>query len=206
MFISYPEMAEIIAIIFDNNIYSQNQDFLPNRYFIQRNVIISIINKIFDVQTESKIGLFPICQEIKNKIITPTDNKQQLMNFIYNCDLCKNENLFLAFFQADQALQLTELTSKKLIIFLSSPITNFGHMIYILSNVAQKNIEMKIICFGDAIHFGNMASQELQMDNIQFLIITSSNYIEDKIYDFLTDNEYDDPELREALQKSIIER
>ena len=44
------------------------------------------------------------------------------------------------------------------------------------------------------------------MDNIQFLIITSSNYIEDKIYDFLTDNEYDDPELREALQKSIIER
>lgn len=199
-------MPEIIAIVVDNGIQSQNQDYLPSRITIQKETVFNILSRVFDGQTENKLGIFPTCQEIKNKIITPTGDKQYLNDFVFGLDLNKNLNFSLSLFQADQALQLSELTTKKLLVFLSSEVKEVGKLLGELGNIALKGITIKVICMGNANTFGAVAQEELQMENVQFLLLQPEPYVEDKINDFLLEEEYEDPELREALQKSMFEK
>ena len=199
-------MPEIVAIVVDNGISSQNQDYLPSRFAIQKETITSIINRMFDGSAENKLGIFPTCQEIKNKIITPTGDKQLLYDFIFELDLDKRLDYSLALFQADQALQLSELTTKKMLLFLSSPIEEFGKVLEEISNIATKGITLKIICMGESLIFGEMAREEFQIDHVDFLLLKPEHYVEDEVYAFLLDEHYEDPELKEALQKSMFEK
>lgn len=206
LFVFSPEMAEIIAIVLDNGIESQNQDYLPSRFFIQRDATVNIINQVFDDHTQSLLGIFPLCQEIKNKIITPTGEKQHLIDFVFACDLNKNMDHTLALFQADQAMQLSSLSTKKLLIFLSSPIVEFGRLLSEICTIALKGVEIKLVCFGDALNFGMVSQSEIQLPNVQVLTLENTANAEDALYDFLTEGEYEDPELKEALQKSMYEK
>ncbi|ORD93948.1 hypothetical protein ECANGB1_1353 [Enterospora canceri] len=205
LFICMP-MPEIIAIVLDNGIQSQNQDYLPSRYFIQKDATMNIINKVFEMGKESKIGVFPIFQNVKNRIVTPTENKQLLVDFVLACDLYKKPGHSLALYQADQALQLSELSNKRLLIFLSSKIDEFGKLLVEISTIAFKGVEIKVICFADAIEFGKMAQSELQLETVKFLVLDGNGDVEDQIYGFLTETEYEDEDLKEALQKSMFEK
>ena len=200
-------MPEIIGIVLDNGLQSQNQDYLPSRLTIQREVILNIIQKVFDEQNGNLLGIFPTCQEIKNRIITPTTDKQFLMDFTFEVDLNKNLDYSLALFQAEQALQLSELSSKKLLVFMSSPVTEFGKVLEELGNIAVKGITVKLVFMGDALEFGLLATSELDFPNVSTLVLQPGSFVEDQLSEFLADGEeIEDFELQEALQKSMYEK
>merc|ERR1712131_515722 len=196
-------MPEIVGVVLDNGIQSQNQDYLPSRLLLQREITNSIINKLIDRYSENMIGIFSLCQNVPNDIVTPTKLKQSLLDFLYRCNLSKKKNHSLALFQADQALQLSELSTKKLLIFMCSPVDEFGKTLIEITNIAFKGVDVKIVCFGDALPFGKMVTSEVQLPNVNVLLVEPNVNFEDVVYDFLiNDYQEEDPEFLEALEKS----
>ncbi|KAL6122810.1 hypothetical protein NUSPORA_00068 [Nucleospora cyclopteri] len=200
-------MPEIVGILLDNSLQSQNQDYLPSRIILQRDSINAVVSQLIQNHPENMVGIFPIAQRVKNNILTPTNLKQNLLNFLFRCDLETNVDHNLAFFQVDQALQLSEIKSKTLIVFLSSTIEEFGELLINITNIAIKGIEVKVICYGDAIEFGQIASSEIQMQNVKILVVEPTINFEESVFNLLRDdNQEEDAELLEVLEKSKYEK
>lgn len=201
-------MPEVAAVIFDNALNSQNQDYLPNRYILQKEVIDKLITKILESDEESLIGLIPIAQRENNDILTPSRVRQHLTTFIHQQDLCGRPNHLLALFQADHSLYISELSDKSLFVFLSSPIERSDELFANLLSVASKGVIIKAVCFADAIEFGNCLRGESSFDNLKVLIVGPEEDLNSKAFDFFSGGsaKYADPDLEEAIRRSLVEK
>lgn len=201
-------MPEITAVIFDNALNSQNQDYLPNRYILQKEVIDRLITKVLESDEESLIGLIPIAQRENNDILTPSRVRQHLTTFIHRQDLCNRPNHLLALFQADHSLYISELSEKTLFVFLSSPIESSDELFANLLSVASKGVTIKAVCFADAIEFGNCLRNESSFDNLRVLIVSPEEDFSSKVFDFFSGGgaKYVDPDLEEAIRRSLVEK
>ena len=190
-----PQMPEITTVIFDNALNSQNQDYFPSRIVLQKEVIEEMITRLLEANIENLIGLIPLGQKVPNDILTPTKSRPHISTFLHKTDLANILSHSLCFYQADQSLQVA---------FLSSPVEHFDEAFANLYNIVSKGVNVRIICFGDAIEFGYFLENELRFENFKCLIVESEQNFNEVVGNFLTSSyEIDDPELEEAIRRSL---
>lgn len=201
-------MPKIAAVIFDNALNSQNQDYLPNRFIIQKEVIENLVSGMLNTDEESLIGLIPLAQKEKNDILTPTREKNLLSTFSFHQDLWHNQDHAQALFQADRSIYISEISEKIIYIFLASPIKNSDEFFISLLSLASRGIILKIVCFGDAIEFGNCLISESGFENMTVLVVEKDEDFYTKAIDFFASggNIFYDADLEEAIKRSMVEK
>lgn len=206
MFIPMPEVA---TIIFDNSLASQNQDYLPSRYVLQKEVIDSLITRILENDSQSLIGLIPLSQKDRNDLITPTNSRKHLTTFLLQRDLFHGTNRKLSLFQADHSLRLSEYSEKTLYFFMSTEIENSDQFLIDLYEMAARGIIIKLVCFGETIDFGKVIiDQNAGFENLSVLVIGPEEDFNSRVNNFLIsgNQKYIDPDLEEAIRRSLLEK
>lgn len=197
-------MPEITTVVFDNALNSQNQDYFPSRFVLQKEIIDGMITQILENNIENLIGLIPLSQDVKNNILTPTKTRSLLSTFLHETDLVSVPDHVSSLFQADQSLNVGEYSSKTLICFLSSPVERFDETFVSIYGMVAKSISVRVVCFGDAVEFGNFIKKELNYDNFECLVIDKDQDFSETVGNFLLNSyEIDDPELKEAIKRSL---
>lgn len=198
-------MPEVVVVLFDNALSSQNQDYLPGRFILQKEIIDTVITNSFETDRESLVGLVPIAQKHKNDILTPTKHRPYLTKFLYKAELCGTSNYFLDLFQADQSLHVSELSTKKLFAFFSSPVQSVEELLSSLYMIASKGIIIKVICFGECVALGEMLAKEIDLENFECLILRDDNDFNNRVLQFFEARASSghDPELEEAIRRSL---
>jgi len=202
-------MPRTSIVVFDNALNSQNQDYLPSRFILQKEVIEQLITNLLEGDNESLIGLVPLAQKSANDVLTPTRLRHLLSSFAYQQDLYKNPDHLLALFQSDRSLHISQLSDKTLYIFLSTPVEKSDDVFINLLSMASKGIKVKAVCFGDAVEFGNCLQKESGFSNyIQTLIVHPEDDFNTSVLEFLLDGDskYADEDLEEAIRRSMVEK
>lgn len=202
-------MPQISTMIFDNALNSQNQDYLPSRYVLQKEIIDSLITQILDSDSQSLIGLIPIAQKDNNDILTPTRVRQHLSTFLHQRDLHDAPNHNLALFQADQSLNISELSDKIIFMLLGSPVQNSDEFLANIYNVATQGIIINVVCFGEAREFGTYLKEGTTFENLHVLLLSpEDNFNQDVLNFFANDGRggYIDRDLEEAIKRSMVEK
>lgn len=197
-------MPEVAVVFLDNALNSQNQDYLPSRFILQKEIIDTIITAILERDPESLIGLIPLAQNGQNDILTPTKNRPYLSTYLHKSDLQDSLNHTLSLYLAKQSFSTTELSTKTLVIFLCTPVENVEELMAELFDFANKDITIKLVCFGDCVELGYLLQQEIDTSNFSCLVLDSDNMFNDKVLSFLGSAEIEqDPELEEAIRRSL---
>lgn len=201
-------MPEVATIIFDNSLNSQNQDYLPSRYVLQKEVIDSLITRIFENDSQSLIGLIPLSQKDQNDIITPTNSRKHLTTFLLQRDLFYGENRALTVFQAERSLANSELSEKTLYFFMATAIQNADEFFVEICRLAANGTIIKIVCFAEAREFGMAIAAEEAFENLQVVIVNPEDDFNSKVNDFFVsgNTKYSDPDIDEAIRRSLIEK
>ncbi|KAI5176411.1 26S proteasome regulatory subunit N10 [Pancytospora epiphaga] len=197
-------MPEITVIILDNGYSSQNQDYLPSRFILQKDIADALVTRALEADSESIIGLIPLSQNIYNNILTPTKVRPYLSEFLAKLGLSSPYDANLSLYQADICLHIREYTTKHLVIFFSSPVTNEEEVLTNLYVIASKGIIVKVICFGDALKFGVTLTREIDFENFSCLCLTPDLNFDESVLSFLGSSmNICDPELEEAIKRSL---
>jgi len=162
----------------------------------------ALITRTFEADTESIIGVIPLAQEIGNNILTPTKIRPYLSEFLSKLGLAATAGA--ALYQADLCLHIREYSSKNLVIFLASPVSNDDEVLSSLYVIASKGITVKVICFGDALKFGATLKREIDFENFSCLCLEPTCSFDESVLSFLgTSMNIYDPELEEAIRRSL---
>lgn len=189
----------------DNGLSAQEQDYLPGRFLLQKEIIDSVITQALEMDPEGCIGIIPLAKANRNDIMTPTRARMHLSLFLDKCDLQREQNLTLSLFQAEKSFETKEFSNRTLIIFFCSPVSSVDEVIANLYGVAAKNITLHVICFGDASELGETLKKEVCFDNFHCLVVTPNQDFTDCVNSFLgnTLGTYD-PDLQEAIRQSLL--
>jgi len=197
-------MAEIYSIIFDNGFSAQNQDYMPGRIILQLEIMDVLITKILENDPMSQVGLIPLAQKEKNYILTPTNSRPRLSSFLHGIDLCKKLDHTLAILHGTQSVQSSELSSKTLAMMFCSPIENFDDIFTRIYTLAGTGINIRAVCFGDAVEMGNFLQSEIQLDNFKCIVLENDQDFDENVLGFLDDGMgTTDPALAEAIKRSL---
>ncbi|ORD97155.1 hypothetical protein HERIO_972 [Hepatospora eriocheir] len=201
--------ATVALVLVDNGIESQNQDYGASRIILQKGIVSDMINLLIAEELDNQLGIIPLYQEVKNDIVTPLAyDKMDLLNFINKLDLSENNTFELSFYQSRQTLQTSNLSDKKVFIFLSSTIEYPSKVIYDIATLIDTGSAVYVACFGSAVDFGSILKSEFNDGDCQILIITPEEDFDLSIEKFyltqFDDNE--DENYKLALQQSLIEK
>ncbi|ELA42688.1 uncharacterized protein VICG_00003 [Vittaforma corneae ATCC 50505] len=202
-------MPHIATVIFDNTLNSQNQDYLPSRYVLQKEVIDTLITNTFESDAQSLIGLIPIAQMDNNDILTPTLVRSYLSTFLHQRDLYHTLNHNLALYQAEQSLESSEFSEKIVFMIFGSPIPDSDQFMVNIYGLATKGFTIRVVCFADAYEFGTYLRQGSSFDNLNVLTIHPDEDFSSKVLDFFADasgHHYVDQDLEEAIRRSMVEK
>lgn len=188
----------------DNAFNSQNQDYLPSRFMLQKEISDVVITRTLEADAESLIGLIPFAQDSGCNILTPTKTRPFLSTFLHKSDLAANVNYYSALYKADLSLHVTDLSTKNLVIFFSSPVSNEDEILSSLYTIASKGIIVKVVCFGDALGLGSVLKKAIEFNNFSCLSLSSDVNFNDNVLSFLgTSMNIYDPDLEEAIKRSL---
>lgn len=200
-------MPSVSVFIIDNCLSSQNQDYLPDRYILQKDYVMSMSSKIWDNDRESLVGLIPIARRVKNNILTPTKVQKHFNTFLHNTIMVEEECHYSAFFQAEKSLCLSQLSQKYMYLFLSSPIKYIEELLSKLYSIAAKGICIKVVCFGDCIEIAQILKDGINFDNFDCLVVENVNYesFNQKVSKFFDKDAFEivDPYMEEGLKRSM---
>ena len=193
--------------MYDNALSSQNQDYLPSRFILQKEIIDRVITEILEDNRESLIGLVPLAQELENDILTPTKNRPYLSKFLYESDLMHNTNHSLCLYQVDQSLRVSELTDKCIIIFLSTEVPDVDELLSDLYALASRGIMIYVVCFGDCIALSPLLKSSIDLENFHCICLENDDDFNEKVMQSIGGSpEPTDPELEEAIRRSLQEK
>lgn len=201
-------MPEIATIVFDNSLNSQNQDYLPSRYVLQKEVIDFLITRILENDSQSLIGLIPLSQKDQNDIITPTNSRKHLTTFLLKRDLFSGINRHLCLFQADRSLKISEYSEKTLYMFMGTQVEDSDQFLVDIYGLAAKGLIIKMVCFAEAREFGQIMIDDAPFENLTVLIVNPDEDFNFKVNDFFVSNnqKYSDPDIEEAMRRSMLEK
>lgn len=202
-------MPHIVSVVFDNALSSQNQDYLPSRYVLQKEVIDSIITNTLESDPQSLVGLIPIAQKDNNDVLTPTLTRPYLSTFLHQRDLYGVPNHNLALYQAKQSLNVKDFTEKMVFMILGSPIPDSEQFLVNIYELAGERLKVRVVCFGDAYEFGTYLAAGSSFENLQVLQIGPEDDFNSKVGAFFAgayDNQYVDQDLEEAIRRSMVEK
>lgn len=199
-------MVETTIFMIDNSLYAQNQDYLPNRYMAQ----INTINHIIATSSEMHMfGAVPIGQPTPNFILTPTENRMYVREFIRKLRLSENLEIASNITISDRVLK-TLPPNKRIIVFLSTILDDIElqRVICALQETDQKKTTIFVFLFGDAIEYQIFFDHELNGGNTTVFCIETNTDFKNFVSDALSldgANEDMDPHLAMALRLSAEE-
>lgn len=197
-------MPSITVIMLDNTYSSQNQDYLPSRITLQKEIVRSVLSRVFEADPENMVGIIPLAQESAKDLLTPTKNRAYLQTFIDKLDLYPNIQCYSTLYQADLSLQQPNITTKNLVIFLSSPHINEEELLSVIFSIASRGIIIKVVCFADAQGIAAMLKKEVDFDSFACLCLDSdANFNEEVLRLLGSSMDVHDPELEEAIRRSL---
>jgi 26S proteasome regulatory subunit N10 len=202
-------MPHTSVVIYDNALSSQNQDYFPSRYVLQKEVIERLITHTLEGNAQSLIGLIPIAQKDNNDILTPTLVRPHLSTFLHRKDLYSECKHNLALYQAEMSLETSEFTEKNILMILGSPISESDQFMMNIYALAAKNINIRVVCFGDACEFGEYLAQGSNFDNLKVLNVYPEDDFNHKVFEMFSNvsgSQYVDKDLEEAIRRSMIEK
>lgn len=202
-------MPQTVSVVFDNCMSSQNQDYLPSRYVLQKEVIDVLITNTLENDPQSVLGLIPIAQKDNNDILTPTQTRPYLSTFLHKRDLYTRGNHKLALYQARQSLRAKEGGERVLFIILASPIPDSEEFLVNIYDLAGEGYKIRVVCFGDAYEFGEYLKMGSDFSNLSVLQVTPEEDFNVKVGDFFGnayENQYVDQDLEEAIRRSMVEK
>ncbi|WUR04189.1 proteasome subunit RPN10 (RPN10) [Vairimorpha necatrix] len=201
-------MPSITIVIYDNGLSSQNQDYLPSRSILQKEFIQSLINKKFDLDSESMVGIIPVCQEQYNDLITPTKQRDYLYTFLNKCGLYKNPDYVRPLSQSINAFKQREINNKNLIFFIGTKIeqSKEDQMYGKIFELLTCGINVTVVCFGEGLCYFESMSNEIDCFNFKVVRVSPQDDY-NNIYGLINENEEEeDPELAEAIRQSLADQ
>ncbi|KCZ81548.1 hypothetical protein H312_01001 [Anncaliia algerae PRA339] len=203
--------GEALIVVLDNSLYMQNQDYLPSRLFLEREVCYSIKTN-FLARPESYLGIAPMSQPVENYFLTPTNKESYITNFLNKISLSDNLQITKVLTRCRMCLRNREEAEKKMLIFLGSDIDSkvLDKTIFdLISNITeciQEGIKVSIVLFGEKRHvlrdlftveyFGEVAV----VDNDESFLTESLNVLGMSVFNY-----EDDPDLALAIKLSMEE-
>lgn len=200
-------MSEITILVIDNSYYAQNQDYLPTRYIVQTDVLTHLLSTTSD---NHQFGVIPIGQPSSNYILTPTKNRMKIRQFLSTLALVEEYKAVQGIYSALKSFQYVNATKKRLIAFLSSPLTDFEleNFLMGLRDCALFDCKIFLFLFGDAQDYKTFLDFELKSLGVNIVVIDSEYDFKNKVLDVLGGNNYDemdDPEMALAMKLSMEE-
>lgn len=199
-------MIETTVFIIDNSLYSQNQDYLPNRYQAQTNTINHILAHSSEIH---KFGAVPIGQPTPNYILTPTENRMDIREFLNNLRLSDKLEMASNIIITERFLR--KMTGeKRIILFLGTNLDDIElqNVITALRETDQESTTISIFLFGEAIDTHVFFDHELGARNTTAFCIDPNTDFKNFVYDILDlgdENGEMDPQLAMALRLSAEE-
>ncbi|KAI4290901.1 26S proteasome regulatory subunit N10 [Pancytospora philotis] len=197
-------MASVTVMMLDNTFCSQNQDYLPSRFALQTEAARLVVLRVMEADHENLLGIIPLAQGASKALLTPTKTKAFVREFIDKLDLEPTVMCGTALRQIDLALQHPNLTTRNLIIFLSSPDVSGEELLSNLFMMASKGVGIKVVCFGDALEMGAILKKEIDLSDFSCLCLDNDDNFIDRVMEFLgASMDINDPELEEAIRRSL---
>ena len=171
-------------------------------------MIDALIIRILENDSQSQVGLIPLAQKNKNDLITPTNSREHLASYLMNKDMHFAVNTELCMFQADLSLQNTELSERTIYLLLGSPLKNSDQLLADIYGLAARGIVIKLVCFAETIEFGKLVKEGDVFENIHVLIIGIDDDFNEEAKNFFVsgNSNYLDPDIEEAIKRSLIEK
>lgn len=147
-------MPQTVMVLFDNTLFMQNQDYLPSRFILQKEVTMSIINSLLQ-NNENSVGVAPLAQLEQNYMLTPTSNKPYLDMFISKLRLHNNLEISKVFLRSKIALLNRSESNKKMLVFFGADIEGLEFDRALLSLIrgvkgaVASFIKVSLILFGE---------------------------------------------------------
>jgi 26S proteasome regulatory subunit N10 len=202
-------MPSSSVVIYDNGLSSQNQDYYPSRYLLQKELIDKLITHTLESDSQSLIGLIPIAQKDNNDILTPTLVRSHLSTFLHRRDLFSKCMHNLALYQAEMSLDTSEFSERNIFMILGSPIADSDQLMVNIYSLAAKKVNIRVVCFGDAYEFGTYLAQGSSFENLMVLNILPDQDFNSMVFDMFANvsgNQYVDKDIEEAIRRSMIEK
>lgn len=199
-------------IIIDNTMYMQNQDYMPNRYVLQTEIITSIINKMLSSEFENAVGIVPIAQFSPNYLVTPTHSRKNILRFMSNLKLDHNHALFRAFELAHISNVHRNMAKKHILAFIGSPVDvecddTLRKCIDKVQEAVEAGFVVDIVFFGEARDYKDWFEAEIQSENFRCGVVNENDDMYSVTMSLISESvmEENDPELAMALKMSMEE-
>lgn len=200
-------MTDATIFLIDNSLFAQNQDYFPNRYLAQQETIKYFINSSSDY---NKFGIIPIGQITPNNIITPTDNRLSITDYLTKLRICEKKcNISKSIKISNDILMNIQKANNKMVIFLSVILDDIEleKIIESIAECNQSNYEIFIFLFGDANDSFIYFEHELSSMDIKIFQVKNDQNFKSFVCEKLIENRNEeiDPQLARALEISAKE-
>lgn len=203
-------MPETIVVLFDNGMSSQNQDYLPSRFMVQKEAIESLVFRKFEGQHENTLGLVPLAQGRLNEIITPTKQKPHIQTFLNGVELNRNTDVMKCLFQCINIFSQREPAGFVLVVLLCTEVPEAvkDELFAKIYEILSLGITVRMVFFGEAVDMAD-AFRNIEFTNFSCMEVRPNEDFTDCVLPFISSSETmeeDDPELAEAIRLSLEEQ
>lgn len=203
-------MPETIVVLFDNGMSSQNQDYLPSRFMVQREAVESLMARKFEDNQENTLGIVPLVQIRSNDIITPTKERSYIKTFLNGIRLSRDADVMRCLSQSLHIFNQRDSPGCMLAAFFGSeiPESEKDELFARIYELLTFGITIKMVFFGEAIDMTE-TFRKIDFTNFSCIEVGPREEFADKVLSFINGGdalEEEDPELAEAIRLSLEEQ
>lgn len=203
-------MPETIVVLLDNGMSSQNQDYLPSRFMVQKEIVESLLSKKFEENQENTLGIIPLAQTQFNEIITPTKQRLHIRTFLNEIGLNRETDVMGCLAQSLHIFNQRDSPGCMLVVFLGTEIQEAtkNELFARIYELLTFGITVKMVLFGETTELLD-AFSKIEFTNLSCMGMGPDEDFVDSVLSFVSgsdDLEEEDPELAEAIRLSLEEQ
>ncbi|KAM0672909.1 regulatory complex subunit of 26S proteasome [Ordospora colligata] len=202
-------MPETIVVIFDNGMFSQNQDYLPSRFVAQQEVVESLISRKFEDNQENTIGIVPLVQVQANDIVTPTKQRSYIKTFLNKIMLNSKTDIMNCLSQCIHIFNQRDAPGCTLVVLLGTKMKDVptDELFARIYEILTLGINIKMVFFGEALGMSE-SFKKIGLTSFSCIDIEPNEDLSTQALSFICGggiSDEDDPELAEAIRLSLEE-
>ncbi|KAH9411502.1 hypothetical protein HK407_05g08780 [Ordospora pajunii] len=203
-------MPETIVVLFDNGMFSQNQDYLPSRFVAQKEVVESLISRKFEDNQENTIGIVPLVQVQANDIVTPTKQRAYIKTFLNRIVLNSKTDIMSCLSQCIHIFNQRDTPGCMLVILLGTRMEDVpeDELFARIYEILTLGINIKMVFFGEALGMSE-SFRKIGLTSFSCIEIEPNDDLSSRALSFVCGSDIsdeDDPELAEAIRLSLEEQ
>ncbi|TBU00745.1 subunit Rpn10 of 26S proteasome [Hamiltosporidium tvaerminnensis] len=207
-------MPIAVMVVIDNSMYMQNQDYLPSRFMTQKECLNTYISTTLNDSVDSAVGIIPTCQYVPNIMITPTNERFNLNQFLHKLPLHEDFDISKSFKLAYLALNYRQLEEKSILVFLGTEIPTkledemIKSFIDSICVALELGITVSVVFFADGIKYSEWVNEEIESNGFKSVVVKEKESFYDAVCSLTgckSEEFEDDPELALAIKLSLEE-